>query len=93
MFDMHAPVIGFAINNNADKMVVMLENSNHLPLLCLHNSPALNLKTQTGSTIQLTDESNFLPIRPRIPTFHRQITTYSYPMKKCHYERIHSEAS
>ena len=55
MFDTHAPVISFDMNHNADKMVVMLENSNNLPLLCLHNSPALNLTSQKGSTAQLNE--------------------------------------
>lgn len=47
IFDMHHSVQDLQISFDAGHVVVMLEGSTHLPMLCLHNSPATDVKSQT----------------------------------------------
>ncbi|KAL4241062.1 hypothetical protein ACF0H5_001840 [Mactra antiquata] len=40
MFDTHHPVLGLVMTETANRICVRLGNNNHVPILCLHNSPA-----------------------------------------------------
>lgn len=40
LFDAHFPVIGLVLTETANRVVLQLANNNHVPILCLHNSPA-----------------------------------------------------
>ena len=45
LFDAHYPVIGLVLTETAHRIVVQLANNNHVPILCLHNSPAKSKQT------------------------------------------------
>ncbi|XP_052268653.1 protein qui-1-like [Dreissena polymorpha] len=40
LLDAHFPVLGIALTDIADRIALRLANSNHMPILCLHNTPA-----------------------------------------------------
>ena len=54
MFDLHEPVVDFYITPNAAHIVVKLSNSCHVPLMCLHNTPAGELKANSQISMSLS---------------------------------------
>ena len=53
VFDMHTPVAGLLLTPDANHMCVRLESSEHLPLMCFHNTPAGEVKSQSQISIEL----------------------------------------
>lgn len=39
--DLHSHVVSFAMSDDASHIVVQLDKNKHAPILCLHNSPAV----------------------------------------------------
>ena len=52
-YDVHAVIRDMRITGDASRMIVRLEDSNKLPLLCLHNSPAGEVKSQSQIDIEV----------------------------------------
>lgn len=53
IFDMHLAVLNVEMTPDAAHIVVQLERSQHVPLMCLHNSPAGEVKSQSQIEIQV----------------------------------------
>ncbi|XP_064642967.1 protein qui-1-like [Lineus longissimus] len=45
IFDMHVAVVDLQITHDASHIIVCLEDSHHIPLMCLHNTPATDVKS------------------------------------------------
>ena len=54
MLDTHYPVNDLAMTETGDRISVKLANNNHLPILCLHNTPS---KTRAAVTISIETAS------------------------------------
>jgi len=54
VFDMHHPILELHITSDASRLVVQFAESKLLPILCLHNSPAGEIKSQSQINIQLS---------------------------------------
>ncbi len=50
---MHTPVAGLLLTPDANHMCVRLQSSEHLPLMCFHNTPAGEVKSQSQISIEL----------------------------------------
>ena len=53
MFNMHYQIQEVFITDKASRVVVQLTNQCLVPLMCLHNSPAGEVKSQSQISIQL----------------------------------------
>jgi hypothetical protein len=42
---MHVTILDLQITHDASHIVVRLEDNNHVPLMCLHNTPATDVKS------------------------------------------------
>ncbi|KAK2192264.1 hypothetical protein NP493_35g01041 [Ridgeia piscesae] len=65
VFDMHLAVLGVEMTPDAAHIVVQLERSQHVPLMCLHNSPAGEVKSQSQIEIQVLGGGPILPIKAK----------------------------
>ncbi|XP_061166036.1 protein qui-1-like [Saccostrea echinata] len=85
MIDMHFPVLNYVLSEDCCKIVVHLENSKHVPLLCLHNCPepsnALNSQPHFSYTDRNEDISPILPIHPKISSCDRYSIVYPIPQR------------
>lgn len=54
IFDTHYPVIDFVMTETGERIAVKLAENNHLPILCLHNTPS---KSKTAVTISIETAS------------------------------------
>ena len=53
VFDMHVSVCRLLLTSDASHMVVQLEHSYRVPLMCLHNSPAAEVKSHSQIDIHV----------------------------------------
>ncbi|KAI0229455.1 hypothetical protein LSAT2_020126 [Lamellibrachia satsuma] len=65
IFDMHLAVLNVEMTPDAAHIVVQLERSQHVPLMCLHNSPAGEVKSQSQIEIQVLGGGPVLPIKAK----------------------------
>ncbi|XP_077999411.1 NACHT domain- and WD repeat-containing protein 1-like [Glandiceps talaboti] len=67
-FYMHVGVVNLEMSFDASHIIVQLADGGHAPLLCLHNSPATDVKSQSQVDINLNEDSaSILPIKPKPP--------------------------
>ncbi|XP_064601514.1 protein qui-1-like [Liolophura sinensis] len=80
LFDMHADVEDIAMTFNASNIVVHLSNNCHVPLMCLHNTPAAEVKSQSQVSIQMVNSlaGDYLPLplKPHPPLVHCPSTVF-----------------
>ena len=41
---LHVPILGLAMSSDVSRVIVHLYESQHLPIICLHNTPATYVK-------------------------------------------------
>ncbi|XP_071808214.1 NACHT domain- and WD repeat-containing protein 1-like isoform X2 [Asterias amurensis] len=73
-FHMNVAVAELQMSFDASHIVVRLLEGGCAPLLCLHNSPATDIKSQSQVDIDIREESSstVLPIKPKPPLVHKQ---------------------
>ncbi|XP_006814909.1 NACHT domain- and WD repeat-containing protein 1-like [Saccoglossus kowalevskii] len=72
-FYMHVGVVNLEMSFDASHIIVQLADGGHAPLLCLHNSPATDVKSQSQVDINVNEDPwPVLPIKPKPPLVHKQ---------------------
>ncbi|XP_072165436.1 NACHT domain- and WD repeat-containing protein 1-like [Diadema setosum] len=76
-FHIRQAVAGLDMSFDASFIVLQLVEGGNTPLLCLHNSPASDIKSQSQVDIDLKEESQtVLPIKPHPPLLHKQTSVH-----------------
>ncbi|CAH1794783.1 unnamed protein product [Owenia fusiformis] len=87
MFDVHYPILNIVMKFDAGHIAVHLEENNNIPLLCLHNSPASEVKSHSDIDIHIIPGDNgVLPIKPRNCV--RSTSVYPVPKRKDDHHRF-----
>ncbi|XP_063968859.1 protein qui-1-like [Lytechinus pictus] len=76
-FHIRQPVAGLEMSFDASFIILRLVEGGSTPLLCLHNSPASDIKSQSQVDIDVKEESQtVLPIKPHPPLLHKQTSLH-----------------
>ncbi|XP_070545412.1 protein qui-1-like [Ptychodera flava] len=76
-FYMHVAVLNLEMSFDASHIIVQLADGGHAPLLCLHNSPATDVKSQSQVDINVNEDTgSVLPIKPKPPLVHKQSVVF-----------------
>ncbi|XP_065201622.1 protein qui-1 isoform X2 [Planococcus citri] len=79
---LHVPILGLAMSSDVSRVIVHLYESQHLPIICLHNTPATYVKVPVYVAPAIEDLRPTAPKRPNRRLLKKDVSLDSYTWQR-----------